>query len=107
VKDEARRLVTSYVQAAGTREPGVTLDWQRDDPTSTTLTNGSAYSGPRRHQRWEYRLVPLKEAAQIKKGLSSDRLTELGSKGWEAVGLTLRKGDRRAWPVVLLKRAVD
>jgi hypothetical protein len=38
--------------------------------------------------------------------LASDRLNELGSQGWEAVGLTLKKGDLVAWPVVLLKRPI-
>jgi hypothetical protein len=39
-------------------------------------------------------------------GLSPDRLNELGSEGWEAVGLSLKRGDLVAWPVVLLKRPV-
>jgi hypothetical protein len=61
-------------------------------------------------QRWEYTVVPLKEAGDVKKGsegLRPDRLNELGSQGWEAVGLTLKRGDLVAWPVVLLKRAVS
>jgi hypothetical protein len=32
------------------------------------------------------------------------RLNQLGSQGWEAVGLSLKRGDLVAWPVVLLKR---
>jgi hypothetical protein len=32
------------------------------------------------------------------------QLNELGSHGWEAVGLSLKYGDLIAWPVVLLKR---
>ena len=58
-------------------------------------------------QRWEYLVVPLEEAGKVKKkgaDLSPDRLNELGSQGWEAVGLTLKRGDLVAWPVVLLKR---
>lgn len=39
--------------------------------------------------------------------LSPDRLNQLGSEGWETVGLTLKKGDLIAWPVVLLKHPVD
>lgn len=56
---------------------------------------------------WEYLVVPLESAAKVKKdapGWPPDRLNELGSQGWEAVGLTLKKGDLVAWPVVLLKR---
>ena len=59
---------------------------------------------------WEYLVVPLEEAAGLKKradGLTPDRLNELGTQGWEAVGLTLKKGDLVAWPVVLLKRPVE
>ena len=61
-------------------------------------------------QTWEYLIVPLADAGGLKKkstGLSSERLNELGAEGWEAVGLTLKKGDLVAWPVVLLKRAVE
>jgi hypothetical protein len=60
-------------------------------------------------QRWEYLVVPLQEAGGLKKSgdMTPDRLNELGSEGWEAVGLTLKKGDLVAWPVVLLKRPVD
>ena len=60
-------------------------------------------------QKWEYLLVPLEEAGGLKKrsdGLVPDRLNELGADGWEAVGLSLKKGDLVAWPVVLLKRPV-
>jgi len=60
-------------------------------------------------QKWEYLLVPMEEAGGVKKrseGLVPDRLNELGADGWEAVGLSLKKGDLVAWPVVLLKRAV-
>ena len=52
-------------------------------------------------------VVPLEEAGKVKKraaDLTPDRLNELGSQGWEAVGLTLKRGDLVAWPVVLLKR---
>lgn len=60
-------------------------------------------------QRWEHLVVPLQEAGGLKKSgdMTPDRLNELGSEGWEAVGLTLKKGDLVAWPVVLLKRPVD
>ena len=60
-------------------------------------------------QQWEYLLVPLEEAGRVKKNaadLAPDRLNELGTEGWEAVGLSLKKGDLVAWPVVLLKRPV-
>ncbi len=60
-------------------------------------------------QKWEYLVVPLADAAGLKKTADyrPDRLNELGAQGWEAVGLTLKKGDLVAWPVVLLKRPVD
>jgi hypothetical protein len=60
-------------------------------------------------QKWEYLLVPLAEAVALNKrseGLVPDRLNQLGADGWEAVGVSLKKGDLVAWPVVLLKRAV-
>jgi hypothetical protein len=60
-------------------------------------------------QKWEYCLVPLQDAAALKKksaGVSPARLNELGAEGWEAVGVTLKKGDLVAWPVVLMKRPV-
>jgi hypothetical protein len=59
--------------------------------------------------KWEYLVAPLEDAGDLKKkssGLSPDRLNELGSEGWEAVGLSLKRGDLVAWPVVLLKRPV-
>jgi len=58
-------------------------------------------------QQWEYLLVPLQEARGLRKqsaGSTPDLLNELGSQGWEAVGVTLKSGDLVAWPVVLLKR---
>ena len=61
-------------------------------------------------QKWEYMVIPLNEAGRLKKKsepLSPDRLNELGSEGWEAVGLSLKQGDLVAWPVVLLKRPKD
>ncbi len=61
-------------------------------------------------QKWEYLVVPLQEAGKVKKGsadLRPDRLNELGEQGWEAVGLTLKRGDLVAWPVVLLKRPAE
>ena len=59
---------------------------------------------------WEYLVVPLENAGKIKKksaDLRPDRLNELGSQGWEAVGLSLKRGDLIAWPVVLLKRPIS
>ena len=59
--------------------------------------------------KWEYLVVPLEDAGGLKKkspGLRPDGLNELGSDGWEAVGLTLKRGDLVAWPVVLMKRQV-
>ena len=60
-------------------------------------------------QKWEYLVVPLAEAGGIKKSgeLKPDRLNELGQMGWEAVGVSLKKGDLVAWPVVVLKRPVE
>ncbi|HEU4973860.1 MAG TPA: hypothetical protein VFT50_02130 [Baekduia sp.] len=58
-------------------------------------------------QRWEYLVVPFKEAGELKKQsepLSPANLNALGAEGWEAVGVTLKGGDLVAWPVVLLKR---
>lgn len=60
--------------------------------------------------KWEYKVVPLEEAGKLKKkssGLSPDLLNELGGEGWEAVGISLKRGDLVAWPVVLLKRSVS
>ncbi len=57
--------------------------------------------------QWEYVVVPLERAKGLKKDsgdLRPDHLNELGSEGWEAVGLSLKYGDLVAWPVVLLKR---
>jgi len=57
--------------------------------------------------RFEYRVVPLKEAKNVKKdddAFAPEQLNELGEEGWEAVGLSLKYGDLIAWPVVLLKR---
>ena len=57
--------------------------------------------------RFEYLVVPLKEAKGVKQEedvFAPERLNELGEEGWEAVGLSLKYGDLVAWPVVLLKR---
>jgi hypothetical protein len=60
-------------------------------------------------EKWEYLVVPLEAAGAIKKraDLQPEHLNELGAQGWEAVGLSLKKGDLVAWPVVLLKRPVE
>ena len=60
--------------------------------------------------RFEYLVVPLKEAKSVKKEedvFAPERLNELGEEGWEAVGLSLKYGDLMAWPVVLLKRPLS
>lgn len=60
--------------------------------------------------RFEYLVVPLKEAKNVKKDedvFAPEQLNELGEEGWEAVGLSLKYGDFIAWPVVLLKRPLD
>jgi len=56
--------------------------------------------------RWEYLVVPMERAGHVKKDadLHPDHLNELVAQGWEAVGLSLKKGDLVAWPVVLMKR---
>jgi hypothetical protein len=59
--------------------------------------------------RFEYLVVPLREAKSLKKddeAWTPERLNELGEEGWEAVGLSLKYGDLMAWPVVLLKRSL-
>ncbi|HXV35314.1 MAG TPA: hypothetical protein VD769_15005 [Gaiellaceae bacterium] len=59
--------------------------------------------------KFEYLVVPLKEAKSLKKDDQAwipERLNELGAEGWEAVGLSLKYGDLMAWPVVLLKRPI-
>ena len=61
-------------------------------------------------QKWEYLVAPLNDAVAVKKdseGLTPQRLNELGGDGWEAVGVSLKKGDLIAWPVVLLKRPIS
>lgn len=58
-------------------------------------------------QKWEYMVVPMEAAGKLKKkspAISPEPLNELGAEGWEAVGITLKRGDLVAWPVVLLKR---
>jgi hypothetical protein len=73
------------------------------------MTTSVAVPARTRLQEWEYLVVPLEEAKGLKKhaaDLRPDRLNELGSQGWEAVGLSLKYGDLVAWPVVLLKRPV-
>jgi hypothetical protein len=61
-------------------------------------------------QNFEYLVVPLDDARKLKKksaDLTPEHLNDLGSQGWEAVGLSLKQGDLVAWPVVLLKRPLD
>ena len=73
------------------------------------MTTSEALTARTTRQQWEYLVVPLEDAGGLNKhsaGLVPDRLNELGSQGWEAVGLTLKRGDLVAWPVVLLKRPV-
>ncbi len=58
-------------------------------------------------QKWEYLVVPLADARKLKKdsgGVPPSDLNELGTQGWEAVGVSLKQGDLVAWPIVLLKR---
>ena len=58
---------------------------------------------------FEYVVVPLKEAKNLKKDEDAfipEQLNELGEEGWEAVGLSLKYGDLMAWPVVLLTRPI-
>jgi hypothetical protein len=60
-------------------------------------------------EKWEYVFVPVDTVGGLKKGgadLRPEHLNELGLLGWDAVGVTLKKGDLVAWPVVLLKRPV-
>ena len=62
---------------------------------------------PQPAQRWGSLAVPFKDAGDLKKNsedLSPKHLNQLGSHGWEAVGLSLKRGDLVSWPVVLLKR---
>ena len=73
------------------------------------MTTSEALTARTTRQQWEYLVVPLEDAGGLNKhsaGLAPDWLNELGSQGWEAVGLTLKRGDLVAWPVVLLKRPV-
>ncbi len=61
-------------------------------------------------EKWEYLVVPLADAGNLKKraaDLVPERLNELGAQGWEAVGLSLKKGDLVAYPVVLMKRPLS
>jgi hypothetical protein len=69
---------------------------------------GSSDDASAMMQKWEYRVVALDEATGMKKSadLAPDHLNALGAEGWEAVGLSLKKGDLIAWPVALLKRPV-
>jgi hypothetical protein len=59
--------------------------------------------------QFEYLVVPLKDAKNLKKDEDTfvpEHLNELGLEGWEAVGISLKYGDLMAWPVVLLKRSI-
>ena len=56
----------------------------------------STEAAPHEGDRWEYLVVPLADARRMTKqssDLRPDHLNELGSQGWEAVGLALRNGD--------------
>ena len=69
----------------------------------------STETAPHEGIQWEYLIVPLRDARGLKKDsvdLKPDHLNDLGSQGWEAVGLSLKSGDLFDWPVVLLKRAM-
>jgi len=69
----------------------------------------STESAPHHARQWEYLIVPLRDARGLKKksdDMTPAHLNDLGSQGWEAVGLSLKSGDLFDWPVVLLKRAV-
>jgi hypothetical protein len=72
------------------------------------MTSASALDAPPLvATRFEYLVVPLKEAKNVKRDddvFVPEHLNELGEEGWEAVGLSLKYGDLMAWPVVLLKR---
>ncbi len=68
----------------------------------------SSETAPHEGIQWEYLIVPLRDARGLKKksdDMKPDHLNDLGSQGWEAVGLSLKSGDLFDWPVVLLKRA--
>jgi hypothetical protein len=59
---------------------------------------------------WEYPIVPLDQAAKIKKksaDLRPEHLNELAAQGREAVALTLTQGDQIAWPAVPLNRPAE
>ena len=73
--------------------------------STTSMIDAPAISS----SRFEYLVVPLKEAKNLKKDEDAfvpEQLNELGEEGWEAVGLSLKYGDLMAWPVVLLKRPI-
>src|SRR5262249_56622937 len=93
------------------RAPGVPRVGRTMRPASNAaLVRVAERRDPGRMTKWEYIVVPLEEVGGLKKraqGLEPERLNELGQQGWEAVGLTLKKGDLVAWPVVLLKRPVE
>ena len=79
-----------------------TLSPVSNAPTRPELTEDA--------ERWEYLIVPLHGVKGLKKDddpWAPDQLNELGTQGWEAVGLSLKYGDFIAWPVVLLKRSLD
>ena len=65
--------------------------------------------------RWEYTIYSHKQpsgmifrgAGDIPTDEIESGLNKLGAEGWEAVGLTLKRGDLMTWPVVLLKRPIE
>ena len=56
--------------------------------------------------RFEYLVVPLKEAKHVKKDedvFAPEQLNELGEDGWEAVGLSLKYGDLMSYSSALIE----
>jgi len=73
-------------------------------------STGAGSWNPKPVQKWEYLVVPFKDAGDHKKipeGLSPNRLNELGSQAWTQSVFRSSGGDLVAWPVVLLKCPVD
>jgi hypothetical protein len=82
---------------------------RRCEMTTLSPTFNAPHQQEATAQKWEYLVVPLKEAKSLKKDddfFMPEQLNELGEEGWDAVGLSLKYGDLMAWPVVLLKRSL-